>query len=176
MSEKETGLVERWCVATDEDGISSHATGGFVRFSDYERLQAELEHYQNEHADAVNSLAKSAERNRQYVLEIQGLQTERTALALRVKNLVDAVSWVKLIFTDDTLAQERDPELWLPSVEQALASTDKTAEEVIAEWLGEPVGEVVFFGDPSLKEVSWKKGRMPDIGTKLYAPRTEVKK
>lgn len=32
----------------------------------------------------------------------------------------------------------------------------------------EPVGEVVLFGQ-DLKEVSWRNGRMPEAGTKLYA-------
>lgn len=34
----------------------------------------------------------------------------------------------------------------------------------------EPVGEVVLFGrDADLKEVSWRKGRLPPVGTKLFA-------
>jgi hypothetical protein len=32
----------------------------------------------------------------------------------------------------------------------------------------EPVGEIVLFGG-DLKEVSWRKGKMPAPGTKLYA-------
>jgi len=31
-----------------------------------------------------------------------------------------------------------------------------------------PVGEVVTFG-PDLKEVSWAKGKMPPVGTQLFA-------
>jgi len=31
----------------------------------------------------------------------------------------------------------------------------------------EPMGEIVMFGP--IKEVSWRKGKMPDVGTKLYA-------
>lgn len=34
----------------------------------------------------------------------------------------------------------------------------------------ETVGEVVYFGgDGDLKEVSWKKGRLPPVGTALLA-------
>ncbi|WP_233343682.1 hypothetical protein [Burkholderia cepacia] len=33
---------------------------------------------------------------------------------------------------------------------------------------GEPVGEIVVFGQ-ELKEVSWRAGKMPEFGTKLYA-------
>lgn len=33
----------------------------------------------------------------------------------------------------------------------------------------EPVGEIVTFGSPDCKEVSWRKGKMPKTGTKLYA-------
>jgi hypothetical protein len=32
----------------------------------------------------------------------------------------------------------------------------------------EPAGEVVLFGE-RLKEISWRKGKLPDVGTKLYA-------
>lgn len=33
----------------------------------------------------------------------------------------------------------------------------------------EPVAEIVLFGrDPDLKEVAWRKGRMPKVGTKMY--------
>ena len=35
---------------------------------------------------------------------------------------------------------------------------------------GEPVGEVIYFaGDGDLKEVAWRKGKLPPVGTKLYA-------
>ena len=34
----------------------------------------------------------------------------------------------------------------------------------------EPVGELILFaGDSDLKEVSWVKGKMPGVGTRLYA-------
>ena len=33
----------------------------------------------------------------------------------------------------------------------------------------EPVAEIVSFGGPDLKEVAWKKGKMPTLGSKLYA-------
>jgi len=32
----------------------------------------------------------------------------------------------------------------------------------------QPVGEIVTFGDAELKEVSWRGGKMPEAGTKLY--------
>lgn len=53
-----------------------------------------------------------------------------------------------------------------------------TAHDLISafQWLeidapvsAEPVGEIVLFGgDSDLKEVSWRKGKMPPPGTKLY--------
>lgn len=34
----------------------------------------------------------------------------------------------------------------------------------------QPAGEIILFGgDSDLKEVSWRKGKMPEVGTKLYA-------
>lgn len=33
----------------------------------------------------------------------------------------------------------------------------------------EPVAEIVSFGGPDLKDVAWKKGKMPALGSKLYA-------
>jgi hypothetical protein len=33
----------------------------------------------------------------------------------------------------------------------------------------EPVGKIVAFGSPDLKEVAWTNGKMPDAGTNLYA-------
>ncbi len=40
--------------------------------------------------------------------------------------------------------------------------------KISAAQAAEPVGEIVTFG-PELKEVSWRAGKMPEIGTKLYA-------
>ena len=52
----------------------------------------------------------------------------------REAKLQESMAWVSLIFTDDTLAHEREPELWLPSLEQAIATpSDATAlNELIA--------------------------------------------
>ena len=33
----------------------------------------------------------------------------------------------------------------------------------------EPVAEIVSFGSSDLKEVAWKNGKMPALGSKLYA-------
>ena len=38
----------------------------------------------------------------------------------------------------------------------------------------EPLGEVILFGgDSDLKEVAWRKGKLPPVGTKLYAAQQE---
>lgn len=55
-------------------------------------------------------------------LKVQEQQFELTDEQHKVKVLVDALEWLKLIFTDDTLSQERDAELWLPTVDEALAT------------------------------------------------------
>jgi hypothetical protein len=40
----------------------------------------------------------------------------------------------------------------------------------IAQAEQQPVGEIILFGgDSDLKEVSWRKGKMPEVGAKLYA-------
>lgn len=124
------------------------------KHAENERLQAELAECQQHRDDHLRSWNKSA--------------NVATALALRVKKLEDAVSWVKLIFTDGTLAQERDPELWLPSVNEALSDSDRTADEVIAEYerekWGEPVGEM-----SAGTFVHWANDLVPACGTPLYA-------
>ena len=40
--------------------------------------------------------------------------------------------------------------------------------QTVEEMEQEPAGEVVLFGE-GLKEISWRKGKLPDVGTKLYA-------
>lgn len=50
----------------------------------------------------------------------------KTAAELRrqhalLEEMAVAMRWVKLIFSDDTFAQERDPELWLPEFDAVLA-------------------------------------------------------
>lgn len=129
-----------------------------------ERLQAEL-------AETKKQLGYA-----DWTIEL--LEEKETAVALRVKELEGALllSEAKLQHYNGDYQGGPHIKDVRDAIKAALASTDKTADEVLKEAWGEPVGEVVFFGDPSLKEVSWKKGRMPDIGTKLYAPRTEVTK
>jgi len=53
---------------------------------------------------------------------------------------------------------------WLAACRQSTTPAQAPAQAA------EPVGEVVLFGgDRGLKEVSWKNGKMPAPGTKLYA-------
>jgi hypothetical protein len=51
------------------------------------------------------------------------LRQQLAAQALVIEKLREAAGWVADVFSDDTLSHERDPELWLPSVQEALAST-----------------------------------------------------
>lgn len=39
-----------------------------------------------------------------------------------IQQAIEACEWVQLVFTDDTMAQERDPELWMPKMGEALTS------------------------------------------------------
>jgi hypothetical protein len=59
-------------------------------------------------------------------------------------------------------------EMTADSFHSTSASGVETVPGVTAAGEPEPVGEVVLFGD-GLKEVSWRKGKMPPPGTKLYA-------
>ena len=37
---------------------------------------------------------------------------------------VEALKWLKLIFTDSEMSQERNPELWMPTVEEAIKESE----------------------------------------------------
>lgn len=52
------------------------------------------------------------------------------------------------------------------------ALADKLAAALAAAPVAEPVGEVVLFGG-DIKEISWRKGKLPPVGTKLYAAPTK---
>lgn len=60
-----------------------------------------------------------------------------------------------------------DPEGYANEYVQGLWVAFKAFSSPPADQQGELVGEIVAFGH-SLHEVSWAKGRMPELGTKLY--------
>lgn len=37
---------------------------------------------------------------------------------------VETLKWLKLIFTDSEMSQERNPELWMPTVEEAIKESE----------------------------------------------------
>ena len=47
-----------------------------------------------------------------------------------IQQAIEACEWVQLVFTDDTMAQERDPELWMPKMGEALTSLRSLQKEV----------------------------------------------
>lgn len=132
-----------------------------------ERLQAELAECQRER-DRYDAIAGK-------------LLLEKTALALRVKELEEALGSIREYWNRDQNESAMADACWhaVNTADEALASTDKTAEEVIAEYernkWGDPVGESV---------VNALKGDFATVlslsafgkGTKLYATRTEVTK
>lgn len=78
MSEEETGQVERF--GEFRGGLESRSDGCYVRYSDYERLQAEL-------AEARRCAEISGDK-------FDDLLNEATTLALRVKALTDALEFI----------------------------------------------------------------------------------
>lgn len=55
-----------------------------------------------------------------------------------IQQAIEACEWVQLVFTDDTMAQERDPELWMPKMGEALTSLRSLQKEVEGAGLPEP--------------------------------------
>ena len=54
-------------------------------------------------------------------------------------------------------------------VEAAKAEIEALGAKIAEMEQQEPVAEIVSFGSSDLKEVTWKKGKMPALGSKLYA-------
>lgn len=154
MTEKETGLVEHLRKA---EGVgrwtkAMHTAADLLETKDatIERLQAELsaltlEKQMRQMAETRNAelLAELAECQQQrehyrecmYQIGADAAKqlTQNTALALRVKAL--RATLLKIENYNRALTAEQIDEIAL----EALSTSDRTSEEVIAEFLGEPV-------------------------------------
>jgi hypothetical protein len=74
----------------------------------------------------------------------------------------------QLIFDNTSLGWDKASNL--ATAVLVFVETDRASRQVANKAEVEPVGEVILFGgDSDLKEVAWRKGKLPDVGTKLYA-------
>ena len=66
-----------------------------------------------------------AEKANEAYLNAQRAHAQFEAGLTRQRDLaVEALKWLKLIFTDSEMSQERNPELWMPTVEEAIKESD----------------------------------------------------
>ena len=56
--------------------------------------------------------------------EIHYLRNQIATLTRQRDLAVEALKWLKLIFTDSEMSQERNPELWMPTVEEAIKESE----------------------------------------------------
>lgn len=187
MSEKETGLVElcEW--------LRANSSGAYRKSEEaadtIERLQAELAevkaHYavDTEVLDAVGAeledveyLGGYSEGVKKMKADLAACQLERDsalkicgqtrlALALRVKSLEGALEHIA---TSPALHNG-----WNEFAKMALSTSDRTSEEAIAEFLGEPVA---FSGKDRLTAIRLRcdiQDRHMQYYTPLYSPKVK---
>lgn len=77
----------------------------------------------------------------------------------------------------DAQMAESDTVYWVKCTQcESEGATNAYSAKAIAAWnrratqpaAGEPIGKIVSFG-PKLHEVAWSKGKLPPLGTELYA-------
>lgn len=127
-----------------------------------ERLAARLEASEKSDAESLTMYRKARD-------ERDALRVENEALAanLRGKHSTAGATYAHLIAERDALRAALRHEAGC--VEAAKAEIKALRAKVAEMEQQEPVAEIVSFGSSDLKEVAWKKGKMPALGSKLYA-------
>ncbi len=103
-------------------------------------------------------------------LRIKAAEKERDALRAELGTIGAKVPAEYCAYSKDWRESDTAGRIdWLIAMyESVKEDRDALSAELDALKRQEPVGVVVLFGE-RLKEISWRKGKLPDVGTKLYA-------